>query len=74
MNTWTCRCAGDTCCNQTDYVAIIRRFNNVVTQTRTYPGADCASEHVPVITNIRIKLKNIEKTKRQTKYRCKFTE
>ena len=32
-------------------------------QTKTYPGADCASDHNPVVATIRIKLKKITRKK-----------
>ena len=32
-------------------------------QVKTYPGADCSSDHVPVIATIKLKLKKIVKKK-----------
>src|SRR5215469_576495 len=34
---------------------------NALTQVKTYPGADCSSDHVPVIAAIKLKLKRIVK-------------
>lgn len=64
---WTWKRAGDTYRNQIDYIAISKRFRSAVTQTRTFPGADCASDHVPVIANVRVRLKNITKPKNTPK-------
>jgi hypothetical protein len=44
-----------------DYITINKRFRNAVQQCKSYPGADCGSDHNPVICSIRIKLKTIKK-------------
>ena len=49
--------------NQIDFILFQKRFRNSVLQTRTYPGADCGSDHVPVVSEIRIKLKTVKKEK-----------
>ena len=64
---WTWKRPGDTWRNQIDYIAVNRRFRNTVTKTRTYPGADCNSDHVPVIATVRIKLKKLIKPKTEPK-------
>ena len=37
-----------------DYVTINKRFRNRVTKARTLPGADCNSDHVPVVVDRRV--------------------
>ena len=58
---WTWMSPGDRARNQIDYVTINRRFRNAVTRARTYPGADCNSDHVPVVIDIRVQLKKPKK-------------
>ena len=71
MNTWfqhekrhlyTWKCPGDTTRNQIDYITINQRFRNSILQVKGYPGEDCASDHVPVIATMRVKLRKITKT------------
>ena len=45
--------------NQIDYITINNRFKNSITQCKTYPGADCNSDHNPVVATIRIKLRKL---------------
>ena len=59
---WTWKSPGDRCRNQIDFITINKRFRNSITNVRTYPGADCYSDHVPVIADMKLKLKI---TKRQ---------
>ena len=47
--------------NQIDYIIINARFRNSVTSAKTFPGADCFSDHNPVVASIRIKLKKTRK-------------
>ena len=37
------------------------RFRNSVISSNAFPGADCDSDHVPVISEIRVKLKRLRK-------------
>ena len=45
-----------------------RRLRTPVTQVKTYPGADVNSDHVPVISTIRLKLKKVLKSKPKGNY------
>ena len=54
---------GDLSRNQIDYIAINDRFKRAVTQAKTYPGADCGSDHVPVICTLQCRLKKLKKPK-----------
>lgn len=59
LYTW--KSPGDVSRNQIDYILIRNRFRNAVQQVKTYPGADCNSDHNPVIAKIRVNLKNPKK-------------
>lgn len=59
---WTWKSPGDRTRNQIDYILVPRRFRNSVISSKTIPGADCDSDHVPIINEIRIKLKKLRKT------------
>ena len=83
MNTWfrkhvrhlyTWKSPGDQYRNQIDYITFNARFRNAVTDVRTYPGADAGvgCDHVPVVANIKLRLKKIEKPK--TKRRRQWKE
>ena len=72
MNTWfqhkkrhlyTWKCPGDTTRIQIDYITINQRFRNSILKVKGYPGADCASGHVPVIATMRVKLRKMKITK-----------
>ena len=72
MNTWfqpekrhlyTWKCPGDTTRNQIDYITMNQRFRNSILQVKGYPGADCASDHVPIIATMRVKLRQMKITK-----------
>lgn len=45
---------------QIDYIAINSRFRNALVKIKTYPGADCGSEYVPVVSEFKVKLKKQE--------------
>ena len=53
---WTWKSPGDGSRNQIDYILIPKRFRNALLTSKTLPGADCYSDHVPVIGNFRLKL------------------
>ena len=54
---WTWKSPGDNTRNQIDYILINSRFRNALLVAKTFPGADCGSDHVPVCGTIRLKLK-----------------
>ncbi|KAL0893269.1 hypothetical protein ABMA27_014867 [Loxostege sticticalis] len=47
--------------NQIDYILVNRRFRNSILSAKTYPGADIASDHNPVVAEIKLKLKKVTK-------------
>ena len=58
---WTWKSPGDRYRNQIDYITVNKRFRNSVCDVKTYPGADCNSDHVPLVASIRLKLKRPKK-------------
>lgn len=54
---------GDRARNQIDYIAIKKRYRNVAKQAKTYPGADINNDHVPVVSMMKLKLKNVKRKK-----------
>ena len=45
----------------------------MVTNTRTYPGADCTSDHVPLVIDVRLRLKKPKKKKQKPKINLKMS-
>jgi len=39
--------------NQTDYIAVGRHWRSHITNCRTYPGADCDSDHNLLVVSVR---------------------
>lgn len=53
--------------NQIDFIAINKRFRNAIIAAKTYPGADIKSDHVPLVAQLRVRLKiPIEKHKNKS--------
>lgn len=64
---WTWRAPGDGVRNQIDYITINERYRNAIIQTKTFPGADVNSDHVPVVATVKLKLKQLRKPKNKPK-------
>ena len=45
------------------YIAIKKRYRNLVKQAENYPVADINSDHVPVVSTIKMQLTNVERQK-----------
>ena len=58
---WTWATAAGRVKNQIDYICKSQRYRDGLLSAKTYPGADCGSDHVPVITTLRTKMKPIKK-------------
>ncbi|CAF1480925.1 unnamed protein product [Didymodactylos carnosus] len=43
------------------------RFRNSIISSKAFPGADCGSDHVPVISKIRVKLKRLKQPQQNPK-------
>ena len=67
-NLYTWKSPGDIIPNQIDYIMINNRHKNSVMNVKTYPGADAASDHNPVMMKIRVKLKRKLKSKYEEQY------
>lgn len=46
--------------SQIDYFVIGKRYRNCIKSTKTYQGADIASDHKPVLTTLRLTVKRIK--------------
>ena len=58
---------GDSTGNQIDYILISGRFKNVLLSAKSYPGADCYSDHALLLAKFTIKLKKNKKKPMNTK-------
>ena len=65
---WTWMSPGNRYKNQIDYICINQRFRNSIRCSKSLPGADCDSDHIPVFCDLRIKLKRLKKAELVTKF------
>lgn len=63
LYTWTS--PGGLVKNQIDYITINERFRNAVKNSKTYPGADCDSDHCPVVATLELRLRRNKKSTRE---------
>lgn len=42
-----------------DFITINKRFRNAIRQVKTYPGADCNSNHVKVVVTLLVQLRKL---------------
>ena len=61
-------CPGDRTRNKIDYILIQNRFRNSIKSSKSMPGADCDSDHVPVLCKLLVKLRKLKKPQLQTKF------
>jgi len=61
--TYTWKSPGDHSRNRIDCISINHRFKRAVKHAKTYPGADCGSDHVPVICTLQCLLKKLKKAR-----------
>ena len=54
--------------NQIDYIFCSQRWRNSIQSAKTRLGADCGSDHEPLIAKFRSKLKKVGKTTRPFRY------
>ena len=54
--------------NQTDYILCSQRWRSSIQSAKTRPGADCGSDHEPLIAKFRLKLKKVRKTTRPFRF------
>ena len=55
--------------NQIDFILGDKRYRNGITNCKVMPGADCDSDHNPVVATLRLKLKKITKKKANIKWK-----
>ncbi|GFO30355.1 craniofacial development protein 2-like [Plakobranchus ocellatus] len=65
---WTWKSPGDETRNQIDYMMIFKRYRNALLLAKTYPSADCYSDHIPVEGKFKIKLKKNSKPSANIKF------
>ena len=59
--------------NQIDRICISQKFRRSMQDVRVHRGADAASDHHLVLTNLKLKLKSrVEKRKNRTRYNVEF--
>ena len=61
---WTWRGPCGNVKNQIDFITINKRFRSAVSNCRAYPGADCNSDHNPVVAKVNVKLRKTTNYKR----------
>ena len=66
QHTWTS--PGGKTKNQIDYILCDKRFRNGIRNSKSMPGADCGSDHNPVVATLQIKLKGVKKSKHAAKW------
>ena len=66
LYTWTS--PNDQYRNQIDYTLCSQRWRSCIQSAKTRPGADCGSDHEPLIAKFRLKLKEVGKTPRSLRY------
>ena len=54
--------------NQIDYSLCSQRWRSSIQSAETRPGADCGSDHEPLIAKFKLKLKKVGKTTRRFRY------
>ncbi|GFN80446.1 craniofacial development protein 2-like protein [Plakobranchus ocellatus] len=65
---WTWKSPGDRSRNKIDYILIQKRFRNAVKTSKSLSGADCDSDHIPLMCKFEIKLKKLRKAKANPKF------
>ena len=61
LYTW--RSPGDLARNKIDYILSSKRFRNSILKCKTYPQADCSTNHILLVATLRLKLKTCTKPK-----------
>ncbi|KAK3771587.1 hypothetical protein RRG08_041516 [Elysia crispata] len=64
---WTWMSPGDRTRNKIDFILVQDIFRNAIKTSKSMPGADCDSDHVPVMCKLQVKLKKIRKPKAHSK-------
>src|SRR5437867_1794879 len=51
-----------------DFVLVDKRFRNGIQKSKSMPGADCDSDHNPVVVKMKIRLQRVKKAKKTVKW------
>src|SRR5437867_12589771 len=54
--------------NQIDFVLVDKRYRNHILNSKSMPGADCDSDHNPVVVKMKIRLQRVKKAKKTVKW------
>src|SRR6059036_1595873 len=54
--------------NQIVFVLVDKRFRNGILNSKSMPGADCDSDHNPVVVKMKIRLQRVKKAKKTVKW------
>ncbi|GFN74731.1 craniofacial development protein 2 [Plakobranchus ocellatus] len=65
---WTWKNHGERSRNKIDYILIQKRFRKAVKTSKSLPGADCDSDHIPVMCKFQIILKKLTKGNANPKF------
>ncbi|GFO14662.1 craniofacial development protein 2 [Plakobranchus ocellatus] len=69
---WTWKSPGDRNRNKIDYILTQKRFRKAVKTSKSLPGADCDSDHIPVMCKFKIKLKKLRKAKAKPNFKWTY--
>ena len=64
LYTWNSPCDGVR--NQIYYITMNKSFRNAITQVKRYSEADCGSDHVPIVANMKVKLRNLKERRKMS--------
>ncbi|GFO12462.1 craniofacial development protein 2-like protein [Plakobranchus ocellatus] len=65
---WTWKSPVDETRNQVDYMMISKRYRNALLLAKTYPSADCYSDHGPVVGKFKLKVEKNSKPSANIKF------
>src|SRR3989442_12755349 len=54
--------------HQIDFVLVDKMFRNEIQNSKSTPGADCDSDHNPVVVRMKIRLQGVKKSKKAVKW------
>ncbi|XP_076347953.1 uncharacterized protein LOC143245476 [Tachypleus tridentatus] len=71
---WTWKSPGDRVRNQIDFILMQKRYRNSTTSCKSMPGADCSSDHIPVVATMIVKLEKLKKSKKEPRLQLNLLE
>jgi len=73
-NLYTWISPGDRYRNQIDYIIVNRRWKSSIDDAKTYPGADCETDHILLAAKIRVKPAKIKHKPKPSKVNVKMLD